>query len=562
MKNIPLGQILVEAGLLTPDKLDEALRLQKEKHVKLGDMLIELGYITEDQLIGALEKRLGVPVINLAEKAVTIEAIQLVPEETARRNTLVPVSVDGGVLTVATTDPLNYYAFGEIEMSTGLKVQPMLARKSEIAASIEKYYSQYQMASAASNVNAQFDVAQLEDLRGEDYDEMLDRVEQAPVVRLVNTILSQAYKMRASDIHIEPGADNVRVRFRVDGDLIEAMLLNSTVHVSLVTRLKIMAGIDIAERRIPQDGRFTTDVNGAPLNVRVSTLPTVYGEKVVIRLLGDNTVKLMRLTELGMLESNYALFQRMIHSPNGIILMTGPTGSGKSTTIYAALTEINDPKVNIVTVEDPVEREIKNINQVQINNKAGLTFASGLRSILRQDPDIIMVGEIRDAETASIAARAAITGHLVLSTLHTNDAASSFLRLIDMGIEPYMVASSVIGVVAQRLVKLICPYCREEYTPTEAELAFFGPHDGVHFYHGKGCPRCNYTGYSGRTAVHEMLIVNQELRELILERAPSQRIVEAVKGQGFQSLKDNIALLVREGKTTTSELMRVTYLMD
>ncbi len=562
MKNIPLGQILVEAGLLTPEKLDNALVLQKEKHMKLGDMLIELGYITEPQLIDALQKRLNVPVIDLGSRSPSIDALQLVPEETARKYGLVPVSVENGVLTVATTDPLNYYAFGEIEMSSGLKVRPMLATRSDIAVATEKYYSQYQMASAASDVSSQFDTAELEDLRGEDYDEMLGRVEQAPVVRLVNTILSQAYKMRASDIHIEPGAENVRVRFRVDGDLIEAMLLSSTVHISLVTRLKIMAGIDIAERRVPQDGRFTTEVGGEPLNVRVSTLPTVYGEKVVIRLLGDNTVKLMKLTDLGMLESNYALFQRMIHSPNGIILMTGPTGSGKSTTIYAALTEINDPKVNIVTVEDPVERDIKNINQVQINNKAGLTFASGLRSILRQDPDIIMVGEIRDAETAAIAARAAITGHLVLSTLHTNDAASSFLRLIDMGIEPYIVASSVIGVVAQRLVKLICPYCKEEYTPPENELQFYGPHEGVHFYHGRGCAHCNYTGYSGRTAAHEMLIVNQTLREMILDRAPAQRIVEAVKGNGFQSLRDNIALLVKQGRTTTAELLRVTYLLD
>lgn len=368
--------------------------------------------------------------------------------------------------------------------------------------------------------------------------------------------------MLASDIHIEPKQNNVLVRMRIDGDLIEVMVLNAAIHMPLVTRLKIISGLDIAEKRIPQDGRFSMEMGTKEVSFRISTLPSVYGEKIVIRILGDNKVDLIPLPMLGMKEPDYNKFSRLIHNPNGVILVTGPTGSGKTTTIYSALDEIAKPNVNVVTVEDPVEKTMDNLTQVHINVKAGLTFASGLRSIMRQDPDVIMVGEIRDKETAVIAAQAAITGHLVLSTIHTNDAPSAFMRLIDMGAEPYVVASSVIGVVAQRLVKVICEECKEEYQPTDDELRYWDSRMMPKFYRGRGCSKCNHTGYKGRTAVYEIIMVNREIRNLIMERASSQKIkAEALKA-GFTDMKHNAMELIMEGKTTLEEMRKVINFMD
>lgn len=562
-KNIRLGELMVDGGYITPEQLDTALRAQKESAgKKLGDLLVEMNFVTEAELMSALQRRLNVPIVELQTQQINIDAVKLVPEDSARKYKLLPIKAENGILTVATNNPLDFYAFEDVAMMTGMDVDPVLATKKDIDIAIQKYYTQFSLNTAIEEANQEFDLEALENLRGEEFNDMLGRVENAPVVRLVNSILTQAYRMRASDIHIEPRRDDVRVRFRVDGDLIEAMLLNSTIHISLVTRLKIMAGIDIAERRIPQDGRFTSEIDSRLVNIRMSTLPTSFGEKVVIRLLGDNTVNVLKLEDLGVNQHNLDMIQRLIKCPNGIILVTGPTGSGKSTTIYSVLNEICKPTTNIITIEDPVEKVIPNLNQVQINVKAGLTFASGLRSILRQDPDVIMVGEIRDGETASIAARAAITGHLVFSTIHTNDAVSTFLRIIDMGVEPYIVASSIIGVVSQRLVKVTCPHCKEIAEPTPTQLEFWEGERPEQFYRGRGCVRCNFTGYMGRTAIHEVIPMTAEMSQMVLRHAPAQEMRESAKRSGRLFLKDNLMQLVREGTTSLEELLRVTYSLD
>ena len=562
MKKLRIGEILVEDGYVTEAQIEQALAAQKDSGKKLGDLLVDLGFIREQDLMLALQKRLNVPIVQLQNHPVSIDAVKLVPEDVALKYQLLPIQAEGGVLTVATNNPLDFYAFEELALITGMRVEPVLATKQDLTVAIQRYYAQFSVDAAIEDVNSEIDLDALGDLRGDAYSEMLDRVENAPVVRLVNSILTQAYRMRASDIHIEPREGDVRVRFRIDGDLVEAMLLNAVIHVSLVTRLKIMADIDIAERRLPQDGRFAVTIDGNAVNVRLSTLPTVHGEKIVIRLLGDNTASILSLSQLGMEPDNLALLEKIIHCPNGIVLVTGPTGSGKSTTIYAILQELSQPNVNIVTIEDPVEKVLEGINQVHVNPRAGLTFASGLRSVLRQDPDIIMIGEIRDGETASIAARSAITGHLVFSTVHTNDAASTFLRIIDMGVEPYIVASSIVGVVSQRLVKLICPHCREEDHPTDAQLNFWEGERPERFYHGKGCVRCNFTGYMGRTAIHEIIPMSGPLSAMILRHAPAQEINAYVRGQGGRFLKDNLMDLVRQGRTTLAELLKVTYSME
>lgn len=563
LKNVRIGQLLVDDGYITDEQVASALAEQKKMPGKrLGEVLVELGYVSETQLLEALQRQMHVDIIDLETYPVSIEAVRLIPEAFAQKHNVLPVRMEGGALTVATNDPLNFQLFEEMSLLSQHQVLPVLAYKQAIAQAIAKYYAQYSVDAALEDVNRQFDLAALEEMRGDDYVEMMGRVENSPVVKLVNKIIAQAYRMRASDIHIEPSEENVKVRMRVDGDLIEVMLLNPVVHVSLVTRVKIMAGMDIAERRVPQDGRFSMDIEDKELNIRASTLPTVYGEKIVIRLLGDNTVSTMKIAELGMNPHNYALFTRLMKSPNGVILVTGPTGSGKTTTVYAMLSELNTPSVNLISIEDPVEKIIRGVNQVQINDKAGLSFASCLRSVLRQDPDIVMVGEIRDGETAEIASRAAITGHLVLTTVHTNDAASTFMRLVDMGVEPYMVASAIKGVVAQRLVKLICPYCKREYIPDAFELDFWEGEKPEHFYTGDGCAHCNYTGYMGRTSIHEIIIVNPPLRELILEHATSQAIKDAAHKEGTWFLKDSLMELVREGRTTMKELIRTTYQME
>lgn len=552
----------MDAGYLTEQKLDEALQLQKSSGKRLGDILVDNGFVSEHNLMMALQKKLDVPFVDLREQKVDRAAVQLVSEELARKYRLIPLHVHQDELVVATDNPLDFYAFEELSLVTGKQVSPVLATKKDIAEATQRYYAQQGAQTALDEFNREFTDLPAQATSSEDYDDMLERVESAPVVRLVNSIVAQAVHMRASDIHIEPGETNVCVRFRVDGDLLEAMRLNLSVHISMVTRLKILSGIDIGERRVPQDGRFSIEINGKTINMRVSTLPTVYGEKAVLRIMGDNTLDIVSLKNTGINRENLRRLQTLMQNPNGIILVTGPTGSGKSTTIYAMLNQLSTPNVNVVTVEDPVEKLIPGISQVQVNPRAGLTFASGLRSILRQDPDIIMIGEIRDVETAQIAARAAITGHLVLSTVHTNDAASTFMRLVDMGVEPYIVASSVVGVISQRLVKLICPHCREEYTPDEVELAFWKEESPTRFYRGRGCGRCNFTGYLGRTAIHEVISMNHEISQMVLRHASAGEIRNSIRATGGKFLSDNLTELVMEGKSTLAELMRLSQHLD
>lgn len=561
LKNLRLGQVLIEAGYLTPEQLDEALEFQKNSATKkmLGDVLVELGYITEENKLKALSQRLNVQIIDFEQIKSTIEAISLVSRETAERLTIIPIKLESNQLIVATDNPLNYYGFEELEAETGKQVVPILASREDVQEAIKRNYVNKTMLSAIDDVHKEFSDDYDDDV-SDSFQQMMDRVDSSPVVKLVNTIIIQAYSMRASDIHVEPCQKNIRIRFRIDGDLMEAMVLNTSVQVALTTRFKIISGLDIAERRIPQDGRFSQLIGNKNVNFRMSTLPSVFGEKIVIRILGDNEVAIVRAHELGMINENYEKFEKLIQSPNGVLLITGPTGSGKTTTIYSALNELAKPDVNVVTIEDPVEKYIKNVTQVHINPKSGLTFAAGLRSIMRQDPDIIMVGEVRDKETANIAAQAAITGHLVLTSVHTNDAASAFMRLIDMGVEPYIVASSVIGVVAQRLIKVICEECKTEYIPSSEELLHWDQKRPMPrtFYHGAGCQNCNHSGYKGRTAVHEIILVDGGLRKLIMEHASSQDIKKLARVSGFTDLKDNLMDLVEQGVTTLEQMIKIT----
>lgn len=564
MKKIRLGEMLVETGYITEKQLEQALEIQKssEKKQMLGELLVDLGYVQEEEILAELSRQLQVPILSMEQLVPTAEVMSLIPRETAVKLSLIPLYIEDDSLYVATDNPLNYYGFQDLEEQTGKQLVPRLAKKEHISIAIEQAYANKDLFHVVNEANQLYGKEYQEKDLSESYQQMMDRIDSSPIVKLVNSILTQAVSMQASDIHIEPKQNNVLVRFRIDGDLMEVMVLNAAIHTSLVTRLKIISSLDIAEKRVPQDGRFSLEMGTKEISFRISTLPSVYGEKIVIRILGDNKVDLIPLPMLGMRKADYEKFSRLIHNPNGVILITGPTGSGKTTTIYSALDEVARPNVNVVTVEDPVEKVMDNLTQVHINVKAGVTFANGLRAIMRQDPDIIMVGEIRDRETAVIAAQAAITGHLVMSTLHTNDAPSAFMRLIDMGAEPYVVASSVIGVVAQRLVKLICEDCKEEYEPTDDELRYWDDKIRPKFYRGRGCSKCNHTGYKGRTAVYEIVTVNYEIRSLIMEQASSQRIKEEALKTGFTDMKHNAMDLIREGRTTLEEMRKVINFLD
>lgn len=557
MKNIPIGQILIENGLLTEQQLQKALTAQKSSNGKmLGDIFIELGYVTEAQFAKALATRLKVPYVDLYITPISVEAVKRIPEAIAKKNNLIAIASNGQRLTVATNDPINFYIFEDIKVIAGMDIYPVLATKTAIKSAIEKYYSIQNIDAAVENINKEYvvdaDFTYSDDLSGE-------RVESAPVVKLANTVIENAYRAGASDIHIEPFRTKTTIRIRIDGDLIEQMTISNVVHTSLVTRLKILGGMNIAEKRVPQDGRFSYEIDRNTLDVRVSSLPTVNGEKIVIRLLSTGDSNVRKITELGMSDYNYTLFEKIIKVPHGIVLVTGPTGSGKTTTLYSMLGEVAKPNINVITVEDPVEKNIEGINQVQVNTKAGLTFAAGLRSILRQDPDIIMIGEIRDAETAEVAIRAAITGHLVLSTLHTNDAASTIVRLVDMGVASYLVASSLIGVIAQRLVKLLCPTCRQPHVTDETEMRLLGISHPQSIYTPGGCPLCNNTGYRSRTSIHEIIALDEGIKELIVAGGTAEQIAARAKQNGTKLLRENVASMVLQGTTTIEELIRATY---
>lgn len=555
IKNIPVGQILVETKKITQEQLNIALNIQsKDSKKRLGDILIQLGYVTEKELARALEARLKVPFVDLSELAIDPDAPGLLPEELARKYGVIPVSKSGKTLTVATADPMNFYALDDLRLSTNMDIKVVLSTQTEIKNAISHFYSRMQAEEAAEDINKEFTVENIDEL----YDQLGDKIDNAPVVRLVNLMIQQAVKLGASDIHIEPGEQATRVRMRVDGVLQDQMKIAIGAHNAVITRLKIMGGMNIAEKRLPQDGRVEMNVEGRAVDLRLSSLPTVSGEKMVLRVLGGSGSMITR-SEIGMSKENERLFDQIMRNQNGIVLVSGPTGSGKTTLLYSLLDELNRPDVNIITIEDPVEYRIQGINQVQINPKAGLTFAGGLRSILRQDPDIIMVGEIRDPETAQIAVRAAITGHLVLSTIHTNDAASTVSRLIDMSVEPYLVSSGLIGIVAQRLVRKICPRCKTPYQPSKADRELLRINDDRPIYVGSGCNYCNHTGFKGRTAIHEIIPVTKAVRELIDKNATADEIRDYTRKNGTVSLMENCISLVLDGTTTVGELLKVAY---
>jgi type IV pilus assembly protein PilB len=558
MRNERIGDYLVNQGLITSEQLQQVLDAQKASNgsKKFGDVVVELGFMSEVNFAKALAGNLRVQYVDLDNVEINTEAVQMVPEALARKHTVIAINVQGKRLTVATNDPVNFIVLEDIKVSTGMDTVPVLATTSAINKAIGKCYSMQNVDSVLEGVSAMG--GDLGEMSEADL-ESKDRVESAPIVKLATTIVENSYRADATDIHIEPFDKYTRIRIRVNGDLVELMNISSAVHSALTTRFKLISGMNIAEKRIPQDGRFTQVVDGTTLDVRVSSLPMVHGEKIVIRILSTGQIALRKITDLGMSDYNYTLFESMLRVPHGVILVTGPTGSGKTTTLYAALGEIAKPNVNVVTVEDPVEKAIDGINQCQVNMKAGMTFAAALRSILRQDPDVVMIGEMRDTETADIGIRAAITGHLVLSTLHTNDAASTVVRLVDMGVAPYMVATSLIGVIAQRLVKVLCPDCKKPRMTTPEENDLMGLDHSIQIYDAGGCPACNNTGYRGRTAIHEIIHCTTKVSSIIAGGGTKEEIEKAAKEQGTKLLRDNAAELVQAGETSIDELVRATY---
>ncbi|OAT79872.1 type II secretion system protein GspE [Desulfotomaculum copahuensis] len=550
-----LGDLLVETGVITREQLQQALAGQRRSSERLGRVLVRMGFVTERDITSALADQLGIAQVG-GGLVTDPQLLALLPEQLARRYKVIPLAREGRRLKVAMADPANLMALDDLRLVTGLEIDALLAGEREIESALQRYYGLPELEKAFQ----EFQVIEEEALQLEEPAEVA--ADEAPVVRLVNNIIVQAIEEQASDIHIEPGPESVRVRYRVDGMLREAMQLPRRSRASLAARLKILAQLNIAEKRLPQDGRIQIKYREREIDLRVSTMPTVFGEKLVIRLL-DRSRQITGIKELGFTGENLERFQRLLRGTHGMVLVTGPTGSGKTTTLYAALEQLNTPEKNLITIEDPVEYLLPGITQCQVAPRARFTFAAGLRSMLRQDPDVIMVGEIRDGETAEIAVRAATTGHLMLSTLHTNDAAGAVVRLVDMGVEPFLVASSLLGVVAQRLVRLICRHCREAYQPApdSIERTFLGipPEKPLTLYRGKGCGYCGRTGYRGRVAVAEVLVVDGPLRQLISTRAGADELQKLAAAQGMTTLREDGAAKVLSGLTTAREVMRVTY---
>ena len=552
-----LHELLLARKLITEDQLVEARRIAAEKNHALGRVLIEEGLVTEGSLFSILAELLNLTFVDLSDIKIDPSAASLVSEGVARRHNLIPIAFDGPRLVVAMADPANVVAIDDIRAMTKHEVRQVVATKADVINAINR---SYRLDSAAEGL---VEEATAEGGAEQDLESQLESAgaEDAPIIKLVNLLISQAVNDRASDIHIEPEANGVRVRYRIDGVLHEVMNPPKAVQAGMASRLKIMADINIAERRKPQDGRISLTVQGKQIDIRVATLPTVYGEKLVLRILDKSSV-LLHLGDLGFSAQNYQRFQESYRKPYGQILVTGPTGSGKSTTLYATINILNRPEVNIITVEDPVEYRLPGINQIQTNPKAGLTFASALRSILRSDPDIVLIGEIRDSETAQISTEAALTGHLVLSTLHTNDAPSAMTRLVEMGIEPYLVGSALDCVVAQRLARKLCARCKEPYVPTEKELTCatirFDPAvDLPKLYRAAGCSTCGNTGYKGRLALHEVMTVTEDIERLTVENAPSETIKKVAIEQGMRTLRDDGMEKVVSGATSIEEVLRV-----
>lgn len=557
MKNtkLKLGELLVYAGKITESQLNEALNLQKKTGKKLGEILVDENFVIEEDIIEVLEFQLGIPHVDLEKYQINLQVATIIPENIVRRYELIAIDKRDDLLIVAMVDPLNIFALDDVKLFVKTEIQPVISAKEKILKAIDRFYS----SESTKKVLEEFEESYLPIDTNDMEDSELIEVTSAPIVRLLNSIIEQAVRERASDIHIEPYADDIRVRFRIDGDLKEVMTLARTSHSAIITRIKIIGKMNIAEKRVPQDGRVESKYAGREIDMRISTLPTVYGEKTVIRILDRSNFMFSKDT-LGLNKEDLNTLNTIMSQPYGMLLVTGPTGSGKTTTLYALLQELNQINKNVITIEDPVEYKLKGINQVQVNTKAGLTFASGLRSVLRQDPDIVMVGEIRDSETAEISIRAAITGHLVLSTLHTNDSPSTVARLVDMGIEPYLVSSAVIGVVSQRLIKLLCPKCKKTYEAGYLEKKILGvdEKEKLTLYKAVGCSSCN-GGYKGRTAVHELMPISEEIRQLIDKRANIDDLRKKAIEEGMTTLLQSAATLAIKGETSYDEVLRVGF---
>lgn len=549
-----LGDLLISAGVIRPEQLNEALTIQKQTRERLGDVLINNGIITEQQLIEALQMQLGVDFVDLTAVSIPLELVRFVPRSIAKKYCVVPVKLQKDELYVAMSDPLNFEAQEEVKSASHKQVVPMIATRRAVEQAIATLYGNEGTARAIEEMKREAGSNQADIVPVQMSKAVDNGAAEAPTIRFVNSVIQRAITERASDIHLEPQEGEMVVRMRIDGVLRRVFTVPANLQATVIARLKIMGGMNIAERKIPQDGRAMVTAKDKEIDLRISSIPTIYGEKIVLRLLDKSSGHINRKT-IGLEGEDEKKYDRLLKNSSGVILIVGPTGSGKSTTMCAMIQELCSEQTNIMTLEDPVEYNIPGANQCQINEKTGMTFAVGLRSILRQDPDVISVGEIRDGETASIAVRAAITGHLVISTLHTNDAVSTISRLMDIGVEPYMISSALRGVVSQRLVRKICPHCRKAYTPTEEEKRMVGipENEDVTFYKGEGCQECGRTGYRGRRGVFEILTLDAALRREVANNASSEELTKTALENGFVTMKDNCRRLVLEGVTTVAE---------
>lgn len=554
-----LGDILIARGIITEEQLGTALEEQKKQGLLLGEMLVELGYVTQNRLNKVLCEHLNIEFVDMRMIEPNDVVFGMLDEAIMRKYTIVPfdyVENNAGAIKVAMADPMNIPAIDDVNIVTGMQVETYLANGRDIKAYLDKRFGRQQAQNIVEMYKKELSAG---DENEEEEKARKEEIENAPIVQLVNSVIEQAVRQRASDIHIEPFENIIRVRYRIDGSLMEAITYDRTLLQAIVARVKIMSGMDISEKRKPQDGRITLNVDHREYDIRVSNLPTVFGEKIVMRLASKEGFK-KETKDLGFSDDDLIKFSNILKNPHGIILVTGPTGSGKSTTLYTALNEINSEDVNIITVEDPVEANVDGVNQVQVNPKANLTFASALRSILRQDPDIIMIGEIRDSETAEIAVRASITGHLVVSTLHTNSTSSSVSRLVDMGVEPYLLSDSLVGIIAQRLVKRLCS-CRKETEATEEEKKLLGVSEQKNVKIGRpvGCKLCNNTGYYGRIGIYEIMQITPSLKRLISKNADAGQIKEQAVAEGMHTLKQSVTNCVLDGMTSIEEMIKISY---
>ncbi len=565
-----LGRILTKMGKITRDQVQEALTLQQSQKRPVGQILIELGYVTADDINMAMASQQGMEVVDLADYEMSEKVIKQIPPETAQVYQLVPIQHDEATntLTVALKSADNFRALDDLRLLLGFKVKAVVAPANQIEKAIQNFYGddEESLTSLISELSSDAHLEELED-RGEsiDLEELIQYAEDNKVKRLLNLVLLQAIKDKASDIHFEPFEDEFKMRYRIDGVLYEMIPPPRHLALPIVSRIKVMANLDIAERRMPQDGRIELVVNASPVDLRVAVLPTMFGESVVMRIL-DRANTSLDLDKVGMRADDLDTFRQLIHKPNGIVIVTGPTGSGKTTTLYAALNELNEVTEKILTAEDPVEYDIDGLCQVQVNPDVGLTFAKALRSFLRQDPDIILVGETRDLETAQIAVQASLTGHLVFTTLHTNDAPSSIARLLDLGLESFLITATIEGIVAQRLVRTICPRCKESFTPSEDALMQLDLSsedlDGRQLYRGRGCDFCNQSGYKGRLGLFEIMMLDDEIRELIMQNASTQILRAEARKRGMRTLRQTGLMALYDGLTTIDEVVKETMLED